>query len=107
MYLFRIPNVVSKILEKLARDFLRETRKVDKRKGLLLDLGLGIGNVRARNKVLLAKWLMQIHHDYDTLWHKLLLPSMGFTLLSPPSPSLGFHHLLTIRKTTWRCPIIN
>ena len=52
------------------RDFLWE--RVDKRKSThlinlevvcrLLNLGLSIGNVRVRNKALLAKWLKQIHH---------------------------------------------
>ena len=101
--------MVGKILEKLMRDFLWE--KVDKRKGPhlinlevvcgLLDLGLGIDNVRARNKAFLVKWLKQIHHDYDTLWYKVIITKYRLRPVECTfSPSLGFHRLLTIRETT-------
>ena len=103
-----ITNAVSKILEKLIRDFLWE--RVDKRKGPhhinlevvfgLLDLGLGINNVRARNKAFLVKWLKEIYHDYDTLWYRVIITKYGLHPVKCTfSPSLGFHHLVTIWET--------
>ena len=84
--LFKAPIGVLNTLEKLMRDFLWDggdlvggEHLVDwevvcraKEKG-----GLGIGNLRKRNKVLLMKWLWRLPKEDRVLWHKVIKSIFG------------------------------
>ena len=39
--------------------------------------GLGIGNLRSKNKALLFKWLWRFPNEQDTLWAKVIRSKFG------------------------------
>ncbi|XP_062093314.1 uncharacterized protein LOC133799310 [Humulus lupulus] len=86
LLLFRIPKGVVEVLEKLMRDFLWEGADHAKSDHLVSwkevcksrdHGGLGIGNLEARNKVLLMKWLWHFSLEKKTLWHRVVLSRYG------------------------------
>ena len=84
--LFRLLSGVSDELERIMRNFLWKgvdedggdhlvswkTCSRSKKKG-----GLGIGNLRCKNKALLFKWLWRFLNEQDTLWAKVIRSKFG------------------------------
>ncbi|TYK22164.1 peptidyl-prolyl cis-trans isomerase CYP23 isoform X1 [Cucumis melo var. makuwa] len=57
--------------------------------------GLGVGNLRIRNRALLAKWLWCFHLEPDSLWNRIILSKHG---------SLPFEWITRGVKGTFRNP---
>ncbi|KAM7490623.1 hypothetical protein LguiA_033544 [Lonicera macranthoides] len=84
--IFKIPQKVASILEKLMRDFLWEGRGEGKKDHLVnwevvsrskIDGGLGVGNLIKRNKALLGKWLWRFPLESNSLWHAIIASKYG------------------------------
>ncbi|KAL5569671.1 hypothetical protein UlMin_026246, partial [Ulmus minor] len=86
MSLFKLPNGVAALLEKMMRQFLWDKEVGGKGKSLV-DWklvctpkecgGLGIGNLLIRNKALLGKWLWRFPLEQHTLWAAVIRSKYG------------------------------
>ncbi|KAL5567832.1 hypothetical protein UlMin_024407 [Ulmus minor] len=86
MSLFKLPNGVAALLEKMMRQFLWDKEVGGKGKSLV-DWklvcspkecgGLGIGNLLIRNKALLGKWLWRFPLEQHTLWAAVIKSKYG------------------------------
>ncbi|KAL5552484.1 hypothetical protein UlMin_039885 [Ulmus minor] len=86
MSLFKLPNGVAVLLEKMMRQFLWD-REVGGKGKSLVDWklictpkecgGLGIGNLLIRNKALLGKWLWRFPLEQHTLWAAVIRSKYG------------------------------
>ena len=86
MSVFRLPGRVADMLEKMMRSFLWDSREAGKGRSLVgWDLvtrtketgGLGLGNLKKRNVVLLGKWLWRFHRKHNSLWARIIKSKYG------------------------------
>ncbi|KAL5549263.1 hypothetical protein UlMin_004494 [Ulmus minor] len=86
MSLFKLPNGVAALLEKMMRQFLWDKEVGGKGKNLVdwklvcspkESGGLGIGNLLIRNKALLGKWLWRFPLEQHTLWAAVIRSKYG------------------------------
>ncbi|KAL5538425.1 hypothetical protein UlMin_043523 [Ulmus minor] len=86
MSLFKLPNGVAALLEKMMRQFLWDKEVGGKGKSLVdwklvcspkESGGLGIGNLLIRNKALLGKWLWRFPLEQHTLWAAVIRSKYG------------------------------
>ncbi|KAL5557179.1 hypothetical protein UlMin_039415 [Ulmus minor] len=86
MSLFKLPNGVAALFEKMMRQFLWDKEVGGKGKSLVdwklvcspkESGGLGIGNLLIRNKALLGKWLWRFPLEQHTLWAAVIRSKYG------------------------------
>ncbi|RVW41162.1 putative ribonuclease H protein [Vitis vinifera] len=86
MSFFRMPNYVTRRLEKLQRDFLWGGKNLDKKAHLVKwevvcgdkeKGGLGMRKLTLLNKVLLGKWILRFACDKEALWKQVFLAKHG------------------------------
>ena len=79
--LYHAPSVVIQTLEKLIRNFFLEGEGMEDMHNVNLETtqcarlmgDLGIGNLRACNRSLLAKWACWFLHESTALWRRLIV----------------------------------
>lgn len=85
--LFKMPQTVISIIDKLRRRFFWGEDQASQKKIHLLnwnsicqrkiDGGLGLASLRARNHAFLAKWIWRAFSERDSFWNKFLVSRYG------------------------------